>query len=75
MQADVLGDWREEALTVTNGELRIYSTTIPAMDRRVCLMQDPNYRQTVAANSMGYIYDPALTYLPTDVSPNLNLTF
>ena len=75
MQADVLGDWREEALTVTNGELRIYSTTIPAMDRRVCLMQDPNYRQTVAANSMGYIYDPALTYLPTDVSPNLNLTY
>ena len=75
MQADVLGDWREEALTVTNGELRIYSTTIPAMDRRVCLMQDPNYRQTIAANAMGYIYDPALSYLPTDLAPNLNLTF
>lgn len=75
MQADVLGDWREEALTVTNGEFRIYSTTIPAMDRRVCLMQDPNYRQTIAANAMGYIYDPALSYLPTDLAPNLNLTF
>ena len=37
-------------------------------------MQDPGYRQTVAANSMGYIYEPALSYLPTDVSPNLNLT-
>ena len=75
MQADVLGDWREEAFTVVNGELRIYSTTIPAMDRRGCLMEDPNYRQTVAANAMGYIYDPALSYLPTDLAPNLNLTF
>ena len=69
MQADVHGDWREEAMTVTNGELRIFSTTIPAMDRRVCLMQDPNYRQTIAANAMGYIYDPALSYLPTDLAP------
>ena len=75
MQADVLGDWREEILTASSGELRIYSTTIPAMDRRVCLMEDPNYRQTIAANAMGYIYDPALSYLPTDFSPNLNLTF
>ena len=75
MQADILGDWREEVLSVTNGELRIYSTTIPAMDRRVCLMEDPGYRQTIAANAMGYIYDPALRYLPTNFSPNLNLTF
>jgi hypothetical protein len=27
--ADILGDWREEIVTFTNGELRIYSTTIP----------------------------------------------
>ena len=74
MQADILGDWREEALTTRPGEFRVYSTLIPAMDRRVCLMQNPGYRQTIAANSMGYIYDPALSYLPTDVSPNLNLT-
>lgn len=75
MQADILGDWREEALTVLNGEFRVYSTTIPAMDRRICLMQDPAYRQTIAANSMGYLLDPALSYLPTNRSPNLNLTF
>lgn len=74
MQADILGDWREEALTTLPGGFRVYSTIIPAMDRRVCLMQDPGYRQTIAANSMGYIYEPALSYLPTDVSPNLNLT-
>lgn len=75
MQADLFGDWREELLTAQRGELRIYCTTIPAMDRRVCLMQDPGYRLTVAANAMGYVYDPALAYLPTGVSPNLNLTF
>ena len=28
--ADVLGDWREEIITSVPGELRIYSTTIPA---------------------------------------------
>jgi len=75
IQADILGDWREEILTAQRGELRIYCTTVPAMDRRVCLMQDPDYRLTVADNAMGYVFDPALTYLPTSVSPNLNLTF
>ena len=39
--ADILGDWREELVTATRDELRIYSTTIPTRDRRVCLMQDP----------------------------------
>jgi rhamnogalacturonan endolyase len=52
--ADILGDWREELVTVTNGELRIYSTTIPAADRRVCLMQDPLYRNDVTHHTMGY---------------------
>ena len=36
------------------GELRIYSTTIPAADRRTCLMQDPLYRSDVAHRTMGY---------------------
>jgi rhamnogalacturonan endolyase len=52
--ADILGDWREELVTVTGGELRIYSTTIPATDRRTCLMQDPLYRSGVAHHTMGY---------------------
>jgi hypothetical protein len=46
--ADILGDWREEIITSVPGELRIYTTTIPATDRRVCLMQDPIYRLDVA---------------------------
>jgi hypothetical protein len=52
--ADILGDWREEIVTVWGGELRIYSTTIPASDRRVCLMQDPLYRNDVCHHTMGY---------------------
>jgi len=34
MMADILGDWREELITALPGELRIYTTTIPAKDRR-----------------------------------------
>jgi rhamnogalacturonan endolyase len=62
--ADVLGDWREELITSTPGELRIYSTTIPARDRRVCLMQDPIYRIDVAVSTMGYYAAPMLSYDP-----------
>jgi rhamnogalacturonan endolyase len=52
--ADILGDWREELVTVSSGELRIYSTDIPAADRRVCLMQDALYRNDVCHHTMGY---------------------
>lgn len=55
---DCLGDWREEVITSLPGELRIYSTTIPAESRRVCLMQDRLYRLGVAHVSMGYFYPP-----------------
>lgn len=72
--ADVLGDWREELVVSVPGELRIYTTTIPAMDRRGCLMQDPIYRQTTRMNAMGYTQEPTLSYAPESRSPNLNLT-
>ncbi len=60
--ADVLGDWREEVFTTLPGELRIYTTPVPAVDRRVCLMQDPVYRNTVAAAAQGYLYNAMLSY-------------
>lgn len=60
--ADLFGDWREELLTALPGELRIYSTTIKATDRRVTLMQDPIYRACVAHFSMGYIQSPVTSY-------------
>lgn len=60
--ADILGDWREEIITYTNGELRIYSTVIPAADRRVCLMQDPLYRNDVTHRAMGYTHVPMTSF-------------
>lgn len=56
--ADILGDWREELVTASDGLIRIYTTTIPATSRRRCLMQDPLYRLDVAVQSMGYLYPP-----------------
>ncbi len=62
MMADILGDWREELITVLPGELRIHTTTIPAKDRRLCLMQDLVYRAGVAHRSMGYEQSPVTGY-------------
>ena len=60
--ADILGDWREEIITSLPGELRIYTTAIPAADRRPCLMQDPLYRLDVAVATMGYYQAPMTSY-------------
>ena len=57
---DCLGDYREELITTLKGELRIYTTTIPAKDRRVCLLQDRQYRLGVLAQTMGYYYPATL---------------
>lgn len=62
MIADIEGDWREEVITAPAGELRIYSTRIPASDRRPCLMQDPLYRSYVLHRSMGYPQAPVPSY-------------
>jgi rhamnogalacturonan endolyase len=60
--ADLLGDWREELIVGAPGEIRIYSTTLPAVDRRSWLMEDPIYRMDVAHASMGYFQVPMLSY-------------
>ena len=62
LMADLYGDWREELITTVPGKLLIYSTTIPAKDRRVCLMQDPLYRSDVVHRSMGYFQSPVTSY-------------
>ena len=59
---DLFGDWREEIVTVKNGELRVYTTTIPARDRRVTLVQDPLYRSYIFNRSMGYTQAPSPSY-------------
>ncbi len=68
--ADILGDWREEIVTFSSGELRIYTTTIPASDRRVTLMQDPLYRNDVTHRSMGYPHVPMTSFYLGTPAPN-----
>ena len=51
---DLFGDWREEVVTAQDGEIRIYSTTIPAKDRRTTFLQDRNYRATLTESTTGY---------------------
>jgi rhamnogalacturonan endolyase len=58
MCADILGDWREEIVTATKNEIRIYGTNIPSTTRRTCLMQEPEYRAIVTMDSNGYLQCP-----------------
>ena len=58
--ADIIGDWREEIVTSLPGELRIYTTNIPARNRKVSLIQDRQYRTGVADASSGYYYPAQL---------------
>ncbi len=62
--ADCLGDHREELLTSLDGELRIYTTTIPTTDSHPCLMQNHQYRLGVVAQTMGYFYPAQLGIEP-----------
>lgn len=71
--ADVIGDWREEAITTLPGEVRIYTTSIPAFDRRPALMQEHSYRTSVLNGSQGYYHVPDLPYTPTIESDNFSL--
>ena len=68
------GDWREEVVTSCRGEFRVYSTVIPASDRRKSLMYDPIYRMAVASNANGYILDAPHRKLLIDEAPGISLT-
>ncbi|MDR2148075.1 MAG: glycoside hydrolase family 88 protein [Tannerella sp.] len=73
--ADLTGDWREEIVAALEGEVRIYQTNIPAIDKRMCLMQDPIYRSYVAHRSMGYPQAPVPSYylgLPISETPEIS---
>ncbi|MEV4280687.1 rhamnogalacturonan lyase [Actinoplanes xinjiangensis] len=60
LQADILGDWREEVIwpTTANNALRIYSTTDPTSISRPSLMQDRQYRTAVAWQNTAYNQPP-----------------
>ena len=60
LQADILGDWREEVVWRTSDSraLRIYSTTEPTTIRRPSLMEDRQYREAVAWQNTAYNQPP-----------------
>src|SRR5574344_197194 len=58
LTADIAGDWREEIITSTKTELRIYSPHVPSHSRRTCLMQEKEYRSIVMMDSNAYLQNP-----------------
>jgi len=61
LQADLLGDWREEIIMAVKGDpskLRIYSTPIPTKLRRTCLMHDNQYRKSIVWQNCAYNQPP-----------------
>lgn len=56
LQADMIGDWREEVLfrTADNKELRLYISTIPTPYRLHTFLEDPVYRISIATQNSGY---------------------
>ncbi|MBQ8002895.1 MAG: hypothetical protein IJ297_05570, partial [Clostridia bacterium] len=64
LQADILGDWREEVIwrTQDNSAIRIYTTTIPTEFSVPPLMTDHVYRMGIVWQNSSYNQPPHLSY-------------
>jgi rhamnogalacturonan endolyase len=72
LTADLLGDWREEAVyrNSDNTQLLIFTTVIPTTHRIYTLMHDPQYRVAVAWQNAAYNQPPHPGfYLGTGMKP------
>jgi hypothetical protein len=60
LTADLLGDWREEAVLreSTNAALRVYTTVNVTQRRIYTLMHDPTYRAQVSFEQSSYNQPP-----------------
>ncbi|MFB6319716.1 autotransporter-associated beta strand repeat-containing protein [Saccharicrinis sp. FJH54] len=60
LQADVIGDWREEIVVRTpdNNAMRIYTTTMPTDQRIPTLMHEPQYRIAISWQNNAYNQPP-----------------
>lgn len=70
LQADILGDWREELVLWdgnTSSDLLIFTTNIETKYKVPCLMQDHNYRMAIAWQNVAYNQPPHLGYYLEDV--------
>ncbi|MFI2294596.1 rhamnogalacturonan lyase [Isoptericola sp. NPDC019571] len=68
LQADILGDWREEVIfrTTDSSALRIYSTDIPTAIAHPSLMEDRQYRLAVAWQNTAYNQPPHPSFATVD---------
>lgn len=80
LQADILGDWREEVIlrTSDNTKLVIFTTTTLTNRRMYTLMHDPVYRMGIAWQNVGYNQPPHLSFffgsgMSTPPTPNIVL--
>ncbi|QAY68589.1 rhamnogalacturonan lyase [Paenibacillus protaetiae] len=81
LQADLLGDWREEAVwrTTDSTALRIYTTTDVTSTRLYTLMHDPLYRLDIAWQNVAYNQPPHTSFylgtgMSTPAAPNIYVT-
>ena len=73
LQADILGDWREEVI-LHNGadKIAIYTTNTPTGYRMPTLMHDHTYRMGICWQNTAYNQPPHLGYyLPDAMQPHL----
>ena len=81
LQADLLGDWREELVyrTEDSSALRIFTTTDVTEHRLRTLMSDPQYRLSIAWQHVAYNQPPHTSYflgegMETPAAPSLRYT-
>jgi hypothetical protein len=62
LSADILGDWREEVIerTADDKELRICTTVVPTEHRFYTLLHDPQYRELIALQNVGFRFEQLL---------------
>jgi rhamnogalacturonan endolyase len=80
LQADLLGDWREEIIlhSTDNTKLIIFTTTTPTSRRMYTLMHDKMYRLGIAWQNVAYNQPPDLSFyfgggMDTPPTPNITL--
>lgn len=80
IQADILGDWREEAVfpSADNTGLVVFVTPFTTAQRMYTLMHDPNYRDAISWQQNSYNQPPNLGFyfgggMTTPTAPNITI--
>ena len=72
LQADILGDWREEVILHNESQIAIYSTNTETAYRMPTLMHDHTYRMGICWQNTAYNQPPHLGYyLPDAMMPQI----